>query len=60
MNATNWNPLNASDYISLSWDYGGQLVNTGELIPVIFTLSISDSVEGITSFSFDITIVGSG
>jgi len=60
MNATNWNPSNASDYISLSWDYGGQLVNPGKLIPVIFTLSISDSVEGITSFSFDITIVGSG
>jgi hypothetical protein len=60
MNATNWNPSNASDYISLSWDYGGQLVNPGELIPVIFTLSISESVEGITSFSFDITIMGSG
>lgn len=60
MNATNWNPSNASDYISLSWDYGGQLVNPSELIPVTFTLSISDSVEGITSFSFDITIVGSG
>jgi len=60
MNATNWNPSNASDYISLNWDYGGQLVNPSELIPVIFTLSISDSVEGITSFSFDITIVGSG
>ena len=60
MNATNWNPSNASDYISLTWDYGGQPVNPGELIQVIFTLSISDSVEGITSFSFDITIVGSG
>jgi len=60
MNTSNWNPSNASDYISLSWDYGGQLVNPDELIPVIFTLSISDSVEGITSFSFDITIVGSG
>lgn len=60
MNVTNWNPSNASDYISLNWDYNGQLVNPDQLIPVIFTLSISDSVEGITSFSFDITIVGSG
>jgi len=60
MNTSNWDPSNASDYISLNWDYGGQPVNPGELIPVIFTLSISDSVEGITSFSFDITIVGSG
>jgi len=60
MSTSNWDPTNASDYISLSWDYGGQLVTPAELIPVIFTLSISDSVEGITSFSFDITIVGSG
>jgi len=60
MNTSNWNPTNASDYITLNWDYGGQLVNPDELIPVIFTLSISDSVEGITSFSFDIIIVGSG
>jgi hypothetical protein len=60
MFTSNWNPTNASNYITLSWDYGGQLVNLGELIPVIFTLSISGSVEGITSFSFDITIVGSG
>jgi hypothetical protein len=60
MNAANWNPSNASDYISLSWDYGGQLVNPDELIQVTFTLSISDTIEGITSFSFDITIMGSG
>jgi len=60
MYTENWNPSNAADYISLSWDYGGQLVNPDELITVIFTLSISDSVEGITSFSFDIVIVGSG
>jgi len=60
MYTENWYPSNAADYISLSWDYGGQLVNPDELIPVIFTLSISGSVEGITSFSFDIVIMGSG
>ncbi|RLI44095.1 hypothetical protein DRO69_08170 [Candidatus Bathyarchaeota archaeon] len=60
MNTTNWNPSNASDYISLSWDYDGQLVNPDEVIPVVLTLSISSSVEGITSFSFDIIIAGSG
>jgi len=60
MNATNWNPTNASDYISLTWDYGGQLVNPDEIIPVVLTLAISDSVTGITGFSFDITIAVSG
>ena len=60
MNTTNWNPINASDYLSLTWDYGGQLVNPDEIIPVVLTLAISDSVTGITSFSFDIIIAING
>ena len=60
MYTSNWNPSNASEYMSLSWDYGGQSVDPGEFVQVTFTLSVSVSIEGITSFSFDITIVGSG
>ena len=60
MYTSNWDPSNASEYMSLSWDYGGQPVNPGEVVQVTFTLSVSASIEGITSFSFDITIVGSG
>ena len=60
MYTSNWNPSNASDYISLSWDYGGQPLNPDEVVQVMFTLSVSASIEGITSFGFDITIVGSG
>ncbi len=60
LNTSNWNPTNSSDYISLTWDYGGQLVNPDEIIPVVLTLAISDSVTGITSFSFDIIIAASG
>jgi len=60
MYTSNWNPSNASDYITLSWDYDGQSIDPDEVVQVTFTLSISASIEGITSFSFDITIVGSG
>ena len=60
MYTSNWSPSNASDYISFSWDYGGQSVNPGEVVEVTFTLAVSSSIEGITSFSFDIVIVGSG
>lgn len=60
LSTSNWNPSNAKDYITLTWDYGGQSINPGEVVQVTFTLSISASIEGITSFSFDITIVGSG
>lgn len=60
MNASNWNPANASDYMVLTWDYGGQSINVGDVVQVTLTLSVSASVSGITDFSFDIIIVGSG
>lgn len=56
---SNWNPSDASDYISVNWDYGRQFIDAGEIIPIIFTLSISASIEGIETFSFDITITAS-
>jgi len=60
LNATNWNPPNASDYMTLDWDYAGQVINPGEVVQVTLTLSVSPSIEGITSFIFDIVVTGSG
>lgn len=57
--AENWNPSTASMYMSLTWDYGGQVIDVGEVVEVTLSLSVSDTIEGITSFSFDIVIVGS-
>jgi len=52
----NWNPSNASDYLSLSWNYDGRQLNPQEVVPVTLTLTVSSSVQGIESFSFDIVI----
>ena len=60
MDTSNWSPSNASNYITLSWDYGGVSITPGEVVQVTFSLSVSASIEGVTSFSFDIVIVGSG
>jgi len=56
----NWNPPNASDYLALSWNYDGRLLNPLEVAQVTLTLSVSSSVHGIESFSFDIIISVSG
>jgi hypothetical protein len=56
----NWNPAEAADYISLSWDYGGQAIGDNQVVAVTLSLSISSNIQGITTFSFDIVIVGSG
>jgi hypothetical protein len=58
MSTSFWEPPNASDYLTLIWDYGGQAINPDDVIRVTFTLSVDASIVGITSFSFDITIVG--
>jgi hypothetical protein len=60
LTTSNWSPSNASNYITLSWDYDGRSINPSEVVKVIFTLAVSASIEGITSFSFDITIIGNG
>jgi hypothetical protein len=56
----NWNPANATNYISLSWNYGGQAIGANQVVAVTLSLSISSSIQGITTFSFDIVVVGSG
>jgi len=59
MRTENWSPPEASSYITLSWDYGGQSISPGDVVQVVLTLSVSDEVSGITSFSFDLIITGS-
>jgi len=56
----NWSPPTASQYITLSWNYDGHSIGLGEIVEVTINLDVSDSVSGITDFSFDIVIVGSG
>jgi len=58
LNATNWSPSNAGNYISLDWDYSGQEIAAGGVIQVTLTLTVSSSISGITSFTFDIIITG--
>jgi hypothetical protein len=56
----NWTPSNASDYISLGWNYANQTLNPFDVVQVTLTLTISLGIEGIDSFSFDIIISASG
>lgn len=56
METEKWSPSNASIYMTLSWNYMGQPVKPGEVIPLKLTLSISIKISGITNFSFDIIL----
>lgn len=60
MTTSNWSPSNATNYITLSWNYSNQTLNVNEAIQVKLTLAVSSTIAGITNFSFDITIAASG
>jgi len=56
MTLSNWSPTNSSNHIGINWNYTGQTLNVNQIIQITFTLSISENIQGITNFSFDITI----
>jgi len=60
LSTEDWEPLNASDRITLEWDYKEQRMNPWEdPLQITLTLSVSRDIEGISSFNFEIHITGS-
>lgn len=51
-----WNPANASDFLTLSWNYSGAALSSE--MPVELTLTVSPYIEGIENFTFNIIITG--
>lgn len=58
MTTANWNPENASKYITLKWNLEGYIINPSSVAPANLTLSVSQDTEGITKFHFEIFIIG--
>ena len=56
----NWNPTNASSYIACTWDSEGKSLSVNQVTPAVLTLSVNNTIAGITNFSFDIVIIGTG
>jgi hypothetical protein len=58
MTTSNWNPASASSYMTLSWNRENHVLAAGSVVSAVLTLSVSSSISGVTSFSFDIIIAG--
>jgi len=56
----NWNPSNASNCLSLTWDLQGQTINSASTKTATLTLTATADATDIASFSFDVTIAGTG
>jgi hypothetical protein len=55
---SNWSPLNATRYLTLTWSYTGARFNPSSVLPVVLTLSVSPSIQGIDSYQFSVNIMG--
>lgn len=58
MYPSGWDPTEAADYLTLSWNYNGNPISPDASVQVTFTLFVDENIEGISSFSFDVNIVG--
>jgi hypothetical protein len=59
LSAIEWNPTNASNAITLSWNIDGRTLAPNEVVQATLTLTVSPTIDAsITSFSFNIQITG--
>lgn len=57
---TNWTPSSASPYLTITSSYAGQTLSLNQVLPVTFTLRVSQTITGIASFSNNIVITSQG
>ncbi len=61
MSTSAWNPANANQWLSLSWDKEGTVIAPNGVVQATLTLTVAQSVDSsITTFAFDIQITGTG
>jgi hypothetical protein len=56
LNTINYTPSSSSNYISLNWNYSGQVLSPGQVIPLELTLTVLPNIIGISNFSFNTII----
>lgn len=52
-----WNPSEAADDLTLSWDYDYHILDPGGVLEVTLSLAVESSSSGIDFFNFDIIIM---
>lgn len=56
LSTDNFAPVAAEQYLALTWDYDGNVLNPGDVLEVTVTLAVSFSITGIESFSFEVIV----
>ncbi len=58
MTTNNWNPTDASNYLTLSWNRQNYLLNEGLYREATLTLTVKSDTDDLATFSFSATITG--
>ena len=58
MTTNNWNPTNASTYLTLSWNRQNTVLNAGASIQATLTLTAASNTGSLTTFSCNVTLTG--
>ena len=56
LRTSNWTPSASANFMSLNWNYSGQVLNADQVIPLELTLTVYPTLSGVTVFSFDTII----
>ena len=56
LNATNWQPAQIREQITVTWDYNGEVVAPDQGINLTVTLTTAANLENVGTFTFDLTI----
>ena len=60
LGTNNWSPAGASSYMTVTWNQGGTQLTAGQSVAATITLSVSSSINSVTSFTNIIMISGTG
>jgi hypothetical protein len=60
MTTSSWSPVAASDSMSILWDKQSSILAANQTTAAILRLSVSTSISGITAFSVNVVITGTG
>lgn len=60
MICSDWTPAEAETHITLSWNKEDIVIPPGVVLDTVLTLSVSAAISGITDFSFNIIVEGTG
>jgi len=53
-NITDWVPVNAPNYLTITWNYTGYILRPSNVSTIMWTLAVAPNITGISTFSFKI------